>query len=118
PGGRWVAIWSLRFRRLIRGGSGGLAPLPRPSVGTGMGLARIASVVQGVPSNFDTDLFRPLIRATEELTGRRYEDGERGFPFRVIADHARACTFLIADGVLPSNEGRGHVLRRILRRAV
>lgn len=115
---RWLEIWNLVFMQFNRDESGRLEPLPRPSIDTGMGLERIASVMQGVGSNFDTDLFRPLLRAVEDLTGRPYEGGEAGFPFRVIADHARACTFLIADGVLPSNEGRGHVLRRILRRAV
>ncbi|WP_042501622.1 alanine--tRNA ligase [Thermaerobacter marianensis] len=115
---RWLEIWNLVFMQFNRDETGRMEPLPRPSIDTGMGLERIASVMQGVASNFDTDLFRPLIRAVEELTGRRYEEGEPGFPFRVIADHARACTFLIAEGVLPSNEGRGHVLRRILRRAV
>ncbi|GAB6876065.1 alanine--tRNA ligase [Thermaerobacter litoralis] len=115
---RWLEIWNLVFMQFNRDESGRLEPLPRPSIDTGMGLERIASVMQGVASNFDTDLFRPLIQAVEGMTGRRYEEGEQGFPFRVIADHARACTFLIADGVLPGNEGRGHVLRRILRRAV
>ena len=115
---RWLEVWNLVFMQFNRDESGRLSPLPRPSIDTGMGLERIASVLQGVSSNFDTDLFRPLIRAVEEMTGRTYDPGEGGFPFRVIADHARACTFLVADGVLPANEGRGHVLRRILRRAV
>lgn len=115
---RWLELWNLVFMQYERSADGTLAPLPRPSIDTGMGLERIASVLQGVPTNFDTDLFRPYIRRVEELTGRRYEQGPPGFPFRVIADHVRACTFLIGDGVLPSNEGRGYVLRRILRRAV
>ncbi|MFS8639773.1 MAG: alanine--tRNA ligase, partial [Symbiobacteriaceae bacterium] len=115
---RWLEVWNLVFMQFNRDESGRLTPLPRPSIDTGMGLERIASVLQGVSSNFDTDLFRPLIGAVEDMTGREYDPGEAGFPFRVIADHARACTFLVADGVLPSNEGRGHVLRRILRRAV
>ncbi|HEY8394004.1 MAG TPA: alanine--tRNA ligase [Thermaerobacter sp.] len=115
---RWLEVWNLVFMQFNRDESGRLTPLPRPSIDTGMGLERIASVMQGVASNFDTDLFRPLIQAVEAMTGQAYDPGEGGFPFRVLADHARACTFLIADGVLPSNEGRGHVLRRILRRAV
>jgi len=115
---RWLEIWNLVFMQYDRDADGNLTPLPRPSIDTGMGLERVASVLQGVDSNFDTDLIRPLIEEVEILTGRKYQKDSRGFPFRVIADHARACTFLIADGVLPSNEGRGYVLRRILRRAV
>jgi alanyl-tRNA synthetase len=101
-----------------RDDKGVMTPLPRPSIDTGMGLERLSSILQGKDSNFDTDLFVPIIKEIEELTGRSYDPGEAGFPFRVIADHSRACTFLIADGVLPSNDGRGYVLRRILRRAV
>ncbi len=115
---RWLEIWNLVFMQYERDENGVLTPLPRPSIDTGMGLERIASVVQGVDSNYDTDLIRPLITKVEELTGQTYHGDHRGFPFRVIADHARSCTFLISDGVLPSNEGRGYVLRRILRRAV
>ncbi|QGP90743.1 Alanine--tRNA ligase [Neomoorella glycerini] len=114
---RWLEIWNLVFMQYERDAGGNLTPLPRPSIDTGMGLERVASVLQGVDSNFDTDLLQPLIRAMEGLSGRNYDRGEAGFPFRVIADHARACTFLIADGVLPGNEGRSYVLRRILRRA-
>ena len=115
---RWLEIWNLVFMQYNRDETGKMTPLPRPSIDTGMGLERVASVLQNVDSNFDTDLIRPLITAVEELSGKHYHGDVRGFPFRVIADHARACTFLINDGVLPSNEGRGYVLRRILRRAV
>lgn len=115
---RWMEIWNLVFMQFNRDENGVMTPLPRPSIDTGMGLERITSILQGVDSNFDTDLFVPIIKAVEDLTGKKYDRGEAGFPFRVIADHSRACTFLIADGVLPSNDGRGYVLRRILRRAV
>lgn len=115
---RWLEIWNLVFMQYNRDENGVLTPLPRPSIDTGMGLERITSVVQQVESNYDTDLFRPLIHKVEEISGQTYYGDQRGFPFRVIADHARSCTFLISDGVLPSNEGRGYVLRRILRRAV
>ncbi|NPV27743.1 MAG: alanine--tRNA ligase [Firmicutes bacterium] len=115
---RWLEIWNLVFMQYNRDDSGMMTPLPKPSIDTGMGLERITSVLQNVDSNFDTDLLRPLISFVEGLTGQPYHRDQRGFPFRVIADHARACTFLISDGVLPGNEGRGYVLRRILRRAV
>lgn len=114
---RWLELWNLVFMQFNRNAAGEMTPLPRPSIDTGMGLERITSVLQGVDSNFDTDLLRRLINLVEEMTGQKYYQDQRGFPFRVIADHARACTFLISDGVLPSNEGRGYVLRRILRRA-
>ncbi|MFA7077779.1 MAG: alanine--tRNA ligase, partial [Syntrophomonas sp.] len=115
---RWLEIWNLVFMQYDRNDKGKMTPLPRPSIDTGMGLERLTSILQKVDSNFDTDLFIPIIQNIENLTGRKYEKGEEGFPFRVIADHSRACTFLIADGILPSNDGRGYVLRRILRRAV
>jgi len=115
---RFLEIWNLVFMQFNRDDSGKLSPLPRPSIDTGMGLERLTSLLQGVDSNFDTDLFTPIISYIEELTGQKYARGEGGFPFRVIADHSRSCTFLISDGVLPSNDGRGYVLRRILRRAV
>ncbi len=114
---RWLEIWNLVFMQFDRDGDGKLSPLPRPSIDTGMGLERIASVLQGVDSNYDTDLFEPILQAVGALSGLPYAGGDAGFPFRVIADHARACTFLVADGVRPSNEHRGYVLRRILRRA-
>ncbi len=114
---RWLELWNLVFMQYERRPDGTMVPLPRPSIDTGMGLERIASVLQGVASNFETDLFTPYLRFVEELTGRRYEPGPAGFPLRVIADHGRAVVFLVADGVVPSNEGRGFVLRRILRRA-
>ena len=115
---RWLEIWNLVFMQFERDQDGNLSPLPRPSIDTGMGLERVTSILQNVDSNYDTDLMRPLTKWVEKHTGKEYSPGESGFPFRVIADHARACTFLIADGVLPGNEGRGYVLRRILRRAV
>lgn len=115
---RYLEIWNLVFMQFNRDSEGKMTPLPRPSIDTGMGLERITSVVQDVDSNFDTDLIKPIIKAIEDLCGKIYTPDQAGFPFRVIADHVRSCTFLISDGVLPSNEGRGYVLRRILRRAV
>jgi alanyl-tRNA synthetase len=114
---RFLEIWNLVFMQFERRADGSMAPLPRPSIDTGMGLERITAVVQGVDSNYATDLFQPILAATAELCGRPYDPGPGGFPFRVIADHARACAFLVADGVRPANEGRGYVLRRVLRRA-
>ncbi len=115
---RWLEIWNLVFMQFNRSENGEMTPLPRPSIDTGMGLERLSSILQEVDSNFDTDLFIPIIKYIEGLSGTKYQKDNAGFPFRVIADHSRACTFLIADGVLPSNDGRGYVLRRILRRAV
>src|SRR5207237_9170547 len=100
---------------------GPLQPLPKPSIDTGAGLERVAAAVQNVPSNYDTDLLRPLIDEAARISGKRYSETElRGnsASMRVVADHARAASFLLADGVLPSNEGPGYVLRRIMRRAV
>ena len=114
-GDRYVEIWNLVFMQYDRSSDGVLVPLPKPSVDTGMGLERVAAVMQGVHSNYDIDLFKSLIRAAAEITGT--EDLESS-SLRVIADHIRACTFLIIDGVVPSNEGRGYVLRRIIRRAI
>jgi alanyl-tRNA synthetase len=114
-GDRFVEIWNLVFMQYDRASDGVLTPLPKPSVDTGMGLERVAAVMQGVHSNYDIDLFKTLIRAAAEVTHQ--EDLETP-SLRVIADHIRACTFLIIDGVVPSNEGRGYVLRRIIRRAI
>lgn len=114
---RWLEIWNLVFMQYNRDENGVMTPLPHPCIDTGMGLERIASILQDAPSNYDTDLLRNLIKFIEDETGLPYYTDERGFPMRVVADHARSCTFLIADGVLPSNDGRGYVLRRILRRA-
>ena len=123
--GRYVEIWNLVFMQFDRDASGKLTPLPKPSIDTGMGLERIAAVLQGVISNYDTDLFVPLIKRAAELTNTSLEkelDKEAhtksAASLRVIADHARATAFLIADGVLPANEGRGYVLRKIMRRAM
>ena len=117
--GRFLEIWNLVFMQYDRSADGTLTPLPRPSVDTGAGLERIAAVMQGTDDNFHTDLFRPLLDRAGELVGRPYDPAraDRG-SYRVLADHARAVAFLLADGVYPSNEGRGYVLRRILRRAV
>jgi alanyl-tRNA synthetase len=118
--GRYVEIWNLVFMQFDRDASGKLNPLPKPSIDTGMGLERVTAVLQGVISNYDTDLFTPLIEAAMEfgnLTGKGVQEFKREPSLRIIADHSRAATFLIADGVMPSNEGRGYVLRKIIRRA-
>ncbi len=118
--GRFLEIWNLVFMEYDRAADGTLTPLPRPAVDTGAGLERIASVLQGTDDNFHTDAFQPLLDRIGELVGSPYPGSMEGpgASFRVLADHARAVTFLLADGVFPSNEGRGYVLRRILRRAV
>ncbi|MDX8401514.1 MAG: alanine--tRNA ligase, partial [Mariprofundaceae bacterium] len=117
-GDRFVEIWNLVFMQYNRDADGALTALPRPSVDTGMGLERMAAVMQGTHDNYGIDLFRHLIAAASEITGVRFgEDPEHDVSLRVLADHLRSVSFLIADGVLPSNEGRGFVLRRILRRA-
>ncbi len=115
---RYLEIWNLVFMQFDRDSSGTLNPLPKPSIDTGMGLERLAAVTQGVSSNYDSDVFRPLLESIAKGTGHEYgkaTDSDRSM--RVIADHVRAMTFLVTDGVLPSNEGRGYVLRRIMRRA-
>jgi alanyl-tRNA synthetase len=116
-GDRFLEFWNLVFMQFDQSAPGERSPLPRPSIDTGMGLERMACILQGVHSVFDTDLFRTLIAATEEVVGVKAE-GDVAASFRVIADHLRSSAFLIADGVLPSNEGRGYVLRRIMRRAM
>ncbi|HML93811.1 MAG TPA: alanine--tRNA ligase [Thermodesulfobacteriota bacterium] len=116
---RYLELWNLVFMQFERDSSGALNPLPNPSIDTGMGLERISAVLQGVKSNYETDLLRGIISRVEEISGKTYgEDSSADVSMRVIADHGRAVTFLISDGVFPSNEGRGYVLRRILRRAV
>jgi alanyl-tRNA synthetase len=123
--GRYVEIWNLVFMQFDRDADGKLHPLPQPSIDTGMGLERLAAVLEGKISNYETDLFTPLLEAATKLTGGRQTDGSNiaqppatQSSLRVIADHSRAATFLISDGVLPSNEGRGYVLRKIIRRAI
>jgi alanyl-tRNA synthetase len=117
----WMEIWNLVFMQFEKKSKdSGLEPLPRPSIDTGAGLERVAAVVQGVKSNYDTDLLRPLVEMAGELGKKKYGAtmGDDDVSMRVLADHARAATFLISDGVMPSNEGRGYVLRRIMRRAI
>jgi alanyl-tRNA synthetase len=116
---RFLEIWNLVFMQFNREASGKMTPLPKPSIDTGLGLERIVSIVQDVPTNFDTDLIQPIIRQTEELAEKRFgESKQDDVALKVIADHSRAAAFLIGDGILPSNEGRGYVLRRIIRRAI
>jgi alanyl-tRNA synthetase len=116
--GRWLEFWNLVFMQYERDAGGRLTPLPRPSVDTGAGLERVAWVLQGVSSDYETDLFVPILARAQELSGVALgRSPESDVSLRVVADHARAVTFLVADGVLPANEGRGYVLRRILRRA-
>ena len=117
---RWLEIWNLVFMQFERGQDGGLTPLPKPSIDTGAGLERVAAVVQGKRSNYDTDLFQNLLSAIEKIAGKPYAkaSADDQVSMRVIADHSRATTFLVGDGVLPANEGRGYVLRRIMRRAI
>ena len=114
-GDRYIEIWNLVFMQYDRDDSGELTPLPKPSVDTGMGLERLAAILQGVHSNYEIDLFQNLITAAAEITGTKDLENKS---LRVIADHIRACAFLVVDGVVPSNEGRGYVLRRIIRRAI
>jgi alanyl-tRNA synthetase len=117
--GRYMEIWNLVFMQFNRDSSGKMTPLPSPSIDTGMGLERIACALQGVQSNYDTDLFQPIIAEACRLTGATYgEDEKKDISLRILADHSRACAFLINNGVVPGNEGRGYVLRKILRRAV
>ena len=122
PGGendRYLEIWNLVFSEFNHNPDHTYTPLPKQNIDTGMGLERMACVVQNVPTNFDTDLFMPIIRKTEEVSGQQYGNGgDTDLAFKVIADHTRTVAFAIGDGALPSNEGRGYVLRRLLRRAV
>ncbi len=116
--GRWLEIWNLVFMQFDRDAAGNLTPLPKPSIDTGSSLERLASVLQGVRSNFDTDLFRGIMNRIQEITEiKRGENPEHDISMNIVADHARALVFLIGDGILPGNEGRGYVLRRLLRRA-
>ena len=116
---RYLEIWNLVFMQFDRDSSGKLTPLPKPSIDTGMGLERLAAVVQGRTTNYDTDLMMSIIREAAKITGREYgQSDDVNISLRVLTDHARAATFLIGDGVIPSNEGRGYVLRKIMRRAL
>ncbi len=116
---RYLELWNLVFMQFNRSREGSLEPLPRPSIDTGMGLERIAAVLQKVPSNYDTDIFAPMMARIEQLTGHKYgASAEKNVSFKVIADHSRSAAFLIGDGALPGNEGRGYVLRRVIRRAL
>ncbi len=116
---RWLELWNLVFMQFEKDEEGNMKPLPEPSIDTGLGLERVISVLQDVPTNFDTDLFTPIMERVGQLSGKnRHESNMVEVAMKVIADHSRASAFLICDGVLPSNEGRGYVLRRIMRRAI
>ncbi len=116
---RWLELWNLVFMQFEKDEQGNMTPLPKPSIDTGLGLERVISVLQGVPTNYDTDLFVPIMEKVGELSGKkRHESDLVEVAMKVIADHSRASAFLICDGVMPSNEGRGYVLRRIMRRAI
>ncbi len=115
---RYVEIWNLVFMQYEKDGKGGQKTLPNPSIDTGMGLERVAAVLQGKYWNYDTDSFTPIIKEIEKYSGKKYDDPKCQTQMRVVADHIRSCTMLITDGVIPSNEGRGYVLRRIIRRAI
>ncbi len=116
---RWLELWNLVFMQFEKDETGDMTPLPKPSIDTGLGLERVISVLQGVPTNYDTDLFIPIMEKVSELSGKkRHESDLVEVALKVIADHSRASAFLICDGVMPSNEGRGYVLRRIMRRAI
>jgi len=116
---RFLEIWNLVFMQFDRDASGKLTPLPKPSIDTGLGLERLISIIQDVPTNYDIDLILPIINKVEDLSEKRLgESRDADVAMKVIADHSRAASFLIGDGVLPSNEGRGYVLRRIMRRAI
>jgi len=116
---RYLEIWNLVFMQFNRDAAGEMTPLPKPSIDTGMGLERIVSLIQDVPTNYDTDLIQPIIQEAEKLAEKRFgESGPIDVAMKVIADHSRAAAFLIGDGIMPSNEGRGYVLRRIMRRAI
>src|SRR6185437_1623302 len=118
-GGRFVEIWNLVFMQYDRDSSGKLTPLPRPSIDTGMGLERVAAVLQGKLSNYETDLLLPIIQAGADICNVNYGTDPRiDTALRIAVDHSRATAFLVHDGVVPSNEGRGYVLRKIMRRAM
>ena len=117
--GRWVEVWNLVFMQYSRDSSGALTPLPSPSIDTGMGLERVTTVLQNKTSTYDTDLFKPLLDEISEISGKSYrEDPNDDVSMRIIADHARAATFVIGDGQYPGNDKRGYVLRKIMRRAM
>jgi alanyl-tRNA synthetase len=116
---RFLELWNLVFMQFNRDAAGKMTPLPKPSIDTGLGLERMVAILQNVPNNFETDLILPIVRKTEALSGKRLGESEQAdVAMKVIADHSRAAAFLIGDGVFPSNEGRGYVLRRIMRRAI
>ena len=116
---RYVELWNLVFMQFYHHLDGTRTDLPAPSVDTGMGLERLSRIMQRVDTSYDTDLFTSIVARVEEISGRSYgEDVEESYAIRVVAEHGRSVTFLVADGVVPGNEGRGYVLRRVIRRAI